>query len=235
MDFEHYEGDFGCFDPSDQRGLGVLPPGWLECPATWPVPTCYAVAHGAGPNAILGRDTRALHGIIEAIERLSGFADVITTDCGYFWAVRGAAGALPPAARVLFSLDLLPIAATLTERSIGVLTYSEEHAAHLLSKHPLRDRLTLVGLSHLPSWKAIGSDDFVEAGGWTNDSLRSEMLDLLSEESAYGRLRATGVLVIEVAVLPQFRDSIREVASLPVLDAATTAVGLLGPNVLTNR
>lgn len=234
LDFSHYESSFGTFEPSDRRGVGYLP-GWLECPATWPVPTAYAVAHGAGPNAILGREPAALQAITDAIERLSDVAEVITTDCGYFWAVRSSPGGVPTGARVLFSLDLLPLAATVTDLAIGVLTYSEEHAEHLLADHPLRDRLVLVGFSHLPAWKAIGRDDFVQAGGWTNDSLKSEMVDVLSHEMTAGRLVGAGVLVIEVAVLPQFRDVIRKISGLPVLDAPNAAVGMMQSSVIASQ
>ena len=51
LDYEHYTADSGDFDPSEDRGIGLMPPGFFESPASWPLPTSYVVARGATPRA----------------------------------------------------------------------------------------------------------------------------------------------------------------------------------------
>jgi hypothetical protein len=226
LDCDHYVGQFGRFSPSDQRGLGCMPPGFFECPATWPVNTAYAVASGAKTLATLRGEKQAIEGLVRAIAMLEGSSDLIITDCGFFWTARLHAQEIVGTV-LLSSLDLLDLAALLTPDPIGVLTFDAERAQLLLANHPAFHRLRIVGVNKKPSWRALESDNWVEMGGWTIDALRRDFVDVVEPQVRDGLLKDAGVIVLECTVFPQFRDALRRITQLPVLDAASMAKGIL--------
>lgn len=230
LDLPHQTADFGLFTPDDTRGIGTLPQGWYECPASWPVPTAFAVASGAGATATVRGEPSAGEGVRAAVEHLSDFSDLIIGDCGFFWAARRHA-ALPRSVPTLISaVDLLEIAGKVTEREIGVLTFSAPHCEELLSKHPMRDRLRIVGVSDQPNWALLAEEDYAVNPAWSSSALERELTERLSNSRADGTLSDIGALVLECTVMPQFRKALRSVASLPIFDLASTAVALLGNN-----
>jgi hypothetical protein len=223
LDCRHYQAPYGRFEPSDQTGLGTLNAGFYECPATWPVPTSFAVAEGATPSATIEGEDRAVTGLLGALARLAPETDLIVTDCGFFWRARTLPEVVLQGTTLVSSLDLLDLAARLAPGPIGVLTYSERSLKRLLAEHPLLGRLRIVGLSDQPQWSHFASEDFAVRPAWTREGIRDELLGLAAQELAGGRLRDAQVLVLECTCFPQFREDLRRLTSLPILDGATLA------------
>jgi hypothetical protein len=223
----HYRATWGSFEPTDERGLGELPCGWYESPRTWPVPTEYVVPTGAGAESVLSGERSAMESFAVAAERIRDRVDLTIADCGFYWASRRYPGLLDRAGRVLFSLDLLPVACGMGPGQVVVLTYSGEHAERLLADHPLRHRMGLVGLADLPTWNRIRPDDFVQRGGWTTAQLRTELCATLRSLDQAGAFGDVAAVVLECSVLPQFRSDIARITHAPVLDAGSIACDLL--------
>jgi len=223
----HLSPEFGSFGPDDSTGLGGLPPGWFECPASWPIPTTYAVASGAGAAATLGGKDAAIRGVAGAVSRLAESSDLIIGDCGFFWAARDRAvfSAGPPV--LLSGLELLELAGRGTESDVAVITFSAPALERLLAKHPMRPRLRFVGLSDMPSWSHLAAEDYGLSPGWSTEQLGTELTQRLTERLADGSLDGVGSIVVECTVVPQFRAALRELTRLPILDLREVALGFL--------
>lgn len=221
LDLDYYVDDFGLFEPEDLFGLGHLPIGFFESPSTWPIPTAYAVARGAGADATVAGDSSAGAGLAAAAERLADVSTVILPDCGFLWQYRAQLRDLPSLPPVVFAMDLLDLAGGAAPGPIGVLTWSETAAERLLADHPLNDRLRIVGLNQNENWKVFGEK------GWTFEGMRSELLETVDREVTVGRFADTGTIVLECTALPQFHQDIQSTSRRPVFDAATIALGLL--------
>lgn len=227
LNLPHYQASFAAAcDPADERGIGSLPPGFLESPVTWPVPTAFAVAEGARPAETLGARPAAARGLLTALRRLEEHCDLAIADCGFFWAARPAP--CRRAAVLLSGLDLLPLSTRMTRRSIGVLTFSAPALKPLLAGHPERGRLRIVGFNDLPQWAAFDCDDYGTNGRWSLPALRDELLGRVARELHGGDLQGVGALLIECTLMPQFRAAIREVTDLPVLDVTGSALAMPG-------
>lgn len=216
LDSQHYGDSFGSFTPDEVRGLGCLPVGFFESPATWPVPTVFCVAEGSGGEGVLRADEQAIIGLEAAVRRLEPITDAVVADCGFFWAARKRARL--PGVTFLSGLDLLDVLLSTTQGPIGVLTYSESDAIRLLSDTPGFARLRIVGVRHLPSWAALGRDDFVAAGGWSVASLEQDLVELAKREIARGRLQDVQAVLLECTIMHQFVRALRELTSVPILD-----------------
>ncbi len=229
LDLPHYAGRSGAFTPAEEVGLGNLPRGFFECPATWPLPTAYEVAEGADIAATLSGAEVAKRGVATAVQRLAGECDLVIGDCGFFWVarerVRGTTGSV-----ILSGLDLLPLAASLTRRPIGVLTFSVDALGPMLAGSPFAHRLRVLGLAAEPTWSRLAVDDYGTDEGWTRDALETELLDRVATEVREGGLlHGVGALVLECTVMPQFAAALSTLTRLPILDLATLATGLLAP------
>ena len=73
-------------------------PGDMGNGATWPFPLLYGVVRGASPTCGVERNAEGLlEAVIEAARDLAGLgAEAITTHCGFFSLVQGAAAAAAP-------------------------------------------------------------------------------------------------------------------------------------------
>lgn len=227
LDSDHYVAERGRFSPADPQGLGRLPRGFFECPATWPVPTEFAVAKGATAKATLRLEKQTVEGLKTAVGDLAQRCDVVVANCGFFWGAWGAMSCGFPTVLLLSGLDVLDLVAVSTNKPIGVLTYSKEDAVQLLKDHPSFDRLRLVGLSDLPAWTAFGYDDYVTNGKWTVEQLRREFLRRVEQELGGGTLSEVGSIILECTVLPQFIGDLRGLTTLPVFDLASLAKAAL--------
>jgi hypothetical protein len=221
LDCDHYTDKFGRFEPTDERGLGSLPAGFFESPATWPVSTVFAVAPGAEPHETIGGTVQATEGLVESVGALAPLCDLIVADCGFFWAAR--ARTRLSGTTLISGLDLLDLAGVMTSKPIGLLTFSEQDVRNLLADHPLYERLHVVGLIDQPNWNALDDTAFGDSGRWTVEGLREELLQVVSHELRDGALEDVGVLVLECTCLPQFRADLRGLTTLPILDAASVA------------
>lgn len=229
LDLPHYTAPFiGECDPGDESGIGSLPRGFFECPASWPVPTAFAVASGASAENTLGAKPVVGRGLAGALERLHGHCDLAVTDCGFFWAAKPAHDSRSRPPLLSSGLEFIGLAARMTQRPLGVLTFSAASLEPLLVGHPERDRLRVVGFNDLSEWAAFDCEDYATNGRWSRAGLRSQFLDRLSQELHGGSLEAVGALVIECSLMPQFRRDIRELTSLPVFDVRSIALAILG-------
>ena len=226
LDGPHYRSDFGQFHPSNRDGLGSLPVGFFESPMTWPVATAFAVAEGATTSATRDGEPRVVPGLEKAVRRLAPVADVIISDCGFFY------GALPEAQidrvvpTIISGLELIDLAAAFASGPIGVLTANKPRVDEMLASHPVAERIRVAGVENTPSWTALGDLNFAESA-WTTASLRDELLDTVAHESETGSFRGIRSLVIECTVMIQFRAALIDLVHVPVLDVARTATCLL--------
>jgi hypothetical protein len=232
VDSDHYEAKTGRFEPTDTMGLGSLPPGWFESPATWPVTTEFAVATGATAKALMHTGSEVVEEVVDglrnALSYLGPRCDLIVTDCGFFWGARSAVPAAQRSTVLLSGIDLLDLVAARSDQPIGLLTFAENSALRMLENHPARERLRLVGLSDMPTWNILNNDDFVLSGELDIDGLREDLIRRVSEELRAGELTDVGSLVLECAVLPQFLDDLHQLTAVPKFDVATLATAALG-------
>lgn len=226
LDMPHYSPRAGVFDSSATSGLGPLPAGFFDHPRTWPGATAFAVAEGAAAWPTLQGSAEALDGLLSAVARLAPQCDVVLADCGFFWAARREQPRLPGNV-VLSGLDLLDLALTVSAGEVGIVTYSKPHCEVLIRGHPALDRLRIVGLSDQPSWAYLSRADHGQLDGWSQDTLRKELVSVLQRERQAGMLRDVNALVLECTVLPQYRAAIRSVIDVPIFDARTLALALL--------
>jgi hypothetical protein len=222
---------FGCFRPDDAEGLAPTQRGFFAHPATWSVPTAYAVARGATAEATLAAAPQATAGLSEAVRRLDGSADLIISDCGFFWGVAQGTLLWAQTPLLLSGIDLLGLAATVTSQPIGVLSYSRERALAMLSKHPLLDRLRVIGFSAEPAWRPLAPES-CDRPDWRataldRAALGDDLMRILRAELANGELTGVGSLVVECTVIPQFRHLLTEITALPIFDIGTMAEALV--------
>lgn len=226
LDCSHYASAFGRFTPSDTRGIGYVP-GFFESPSTWPVPTTFAVASGAGPLPTIRGEPQAIEGLARAVDRVAGECDMVITDCGFFYAAVGRLSGRLGGTVLLSGLQLVELAGIMTTDPIGILTISAGRVEEMLAAHRLADRLRIVGVGDRPAWSSLGAEDFATNGRWTHDALRRELLEVVEPAFRAGTWRDVGVLVLECTVLPQFRAVLRSATPVPILDVASIATGAL--------
>lgn len=214
--------------PQEFAARGVTKPWVVQDPDHWGLPIRTAVAAGATAGPLLGGEPDALRGVVEAVRRLDGKADLIIGNCGFMWAAREQLVGSTATPAVLSGLDLLDVALRMTSRSVGVVTYSASSLDPLLAGHPERERICRVGLEDLPDWAAISAPDFMERGGWSLDGLAAQLCERLARELADGgELADAGVLVLECTALPNLRSAIRSVTRMPVLDVVSFGAAAL--------
>lgn len=226
LDGPHYSPAFGRFSPSDRNGLGSLPVGFFESPMTWPVATAYAVAEGATTGATRDTEPSAIRGLEEAVRRLAPVADVIISDCGFFYGGLAEAEIDRVVPTIVSGLELIVVAGAFTRGPIGVLTANGARVKEMLASHRLAERIRIAGVEDMPSWAALGDTNFAESA-WTTTSLRDELLHTVRIELETGSFRGIRSLVIECTVMPQFRAELVDLVRMPVLDVARAATCLL--------
>jgi hypothetical protein len=223
LDCAHLTFAEGTFRPDDHVGIGPLPRGFFENPQTWSTPTRYTVARGAGVLGTLRGDAAAIRGLKQAVVRIASTTDLVITNCGFFWSARAKWKQRFPGTVLLSGLELLEIALGLTPQPVGVVTFSAEDCRRLLDGHPDSARIRVAGVDHLPTWTMLREDDWALRGGWTVDGFRKELVGFIEKELREGSLLGIGSLLLECTAMPQFRDDIRTVTSVPILDIAEFA------------
>lgn len=220
--------DYGRYRSRDGVGLGISEIGIFECPATWPVDSVYAIAKGGVSQAVLDGTDGASAGVVAAVRRLAPESDLVITNCGFFWRGWKLLRGTNQTPVLLSALDFLDLALGMTAGPVGVLVHSASSAAAMLSQHPGRTRLRIVGFNDLPSWLAIESPDFMSLDTWTFDSLRDEFLRRLQVELADGQLKEARLLILECTAMPMWRAEIRRLTNVPIFDVMSVAKALLG-------
>lgn len=227
MEYNNLTADYGRFSRSDRVGLGSDCIGSIECPASWPFDTVYAVARGGGPRETLAGADSAVRGVTRAVHRLESEADLVIANCGFFWCGWTLLRGSTETPVLLSGLDFLDLALSATSGLIGVLTYSKPCVEALLRDHSGIKRMRIVGFSDLPSWKAIEEPDCFELGGWTEASLRDEFVTRLERELSDGSLKDVRALVIECVGMPKWRPDIRKLTNVPIFDLVSITKSLL--------
>lgn len=206
-------------------GLGK---GFFGHPDAWPVPTVFAVAHGATAAAAAEGTPQAMQGVADAVARLDGRCDLILGSCGFFAGGWDAMEAPPATPTLLSSLDLLDVALRSTARDVAVMSFSNGPAERFVARRPDASRIRVVGISPAGDWPLVGRPDWATNPRWTIAGLEAGLREVLADAvRPGGELDDVGAVVIECTVLPQFRSVIREHTRAPIYDAGATAVSLL--------
>ncbi|WP_310963944.1 aspartate/glutamate racemase family protein [Nocardioides terrisoli] len=218
LDSSHYTTSFLHCEPGDP-GPGLLPLGYWECPATWPVPSTYTVARGATPSAVIGGDPGALAGVQRASGLLEPRCSMVIADCGFFFSF---ATSLTQPSRLVTTLHLLDLATTAAgRRPVVVLTYDARAAATLLRDHPTRRRLHFLGLDSLSTWQELGSEDWALRVRDGAALLRFELVQRLEQSDVRELADQAGAVLVECTLLSPLIDDIRGAfPGLPLFDLA---------------
>jgi hypothetical protein len=212
----------GSFEPCRREGLGQLPPGFFECPASWSQPTAYAVARGATGLTSPELEADAFDGLIAAIDELAPHCSAIVTDCGLFYRARDTVARPSDTMLVLSGLELIEIAADRTRGPIGLLTHMPGDLDCVLEELRARERLALLTVAGQPAWEALAEPDYATAPKWTTAALREQLAATVQlAVSPGGAWEHVAAIVIECTFMPQFADDIRLIAGRPVYDAST--------------
>ncbi len=131
-----------------------------------------------------------------------------------------------PAATLTSGLELIPHAAELVTGPIGVLTIAKADVERLLADHPLRSRLKIVELQHLPGWNVFVETTVVSEEPIDMEPVRESFTSYVGEQLASGELEGVEALVLECTVLPQLRPQLRELTSVPIFDVLSYACSL---------
>lgn len=196
----------------------------IQDPAAWPVPVRTAVAGGAGVSALLAADPAALSSVVAATRRLDGDVDLIVGNCGFMCAAQPLLESSTVTPTILSSMGLLGLGLSMTAAPVGVITFDTAALECLLVEHPQRERIRVLGLERLPDWAAINGANFMERSGWSMNGLREQLVEHVARAlRPDGELDGVRVVILECTCLVNFRDAIRSITSLPLLDIAAFA------------
>lgn len=216
-------------DPADRRKMAS--PWTLTDPEAWDARIVTTIAKGVDSDGVLNGLGSTAEAVTAAVQRLQGIADVVIGGCGFFW--RPAHGPMAAHATsvptMLTVLDYLDFGGSVVGDTVGIVTYSPTSLSRLLSGHPLEASTRVVGLCDLPDWEAIGPTDYMTRGGWSMAGLEGQLLGRL--ESALqdgGELDGISSLLLECTALPNFRQGIRDLTTVPMYDVVQYATSALG-------
>lgn len=228
LEAEHSVDTLDLADPFSWRPPDGLGDGFLGHPGAWPVPTLFAVAHGATGRSSAECTAEALGGVASAIERLDGRCDVIAGGCGYFGAAWSVLDSPPETPTVLSALDYLDAALASTSRDVAVLSMSSKAAQDFLDRRVDAQRCRVIGLDDAGDWPLVARPDWVTNPKWELDGLVKGLRQVLDVESVPGgALDGVGGVLLECTVLPQFHSVIREYTKAPIYDVAAMVRQLL--------
>lgn len=215
----------------------------------WQVPFRQSVARGAydGSRVLVGEAVQGIvgegtAGTVEAARQLDGATDLIVGACGYFWATREALRSQTATPVITSGLEFLDLALRMTSRPVGIITWNDAALKRLLDRRPDFDRLRFVNVGDLPTWtgrmffrrldaNAPPSESNKEAlhmSARTKQRMGEELGQRLELAFASGGVfQDVSILVVECAAVPGFRNVIRSVTSVPVLDVAHFAKAAL--------
>lgn len=203
-------------------------PWAVQDPNFWQAELSTAIAAYTDSADVLAATPRAIRGIADAARRLDGNTDLIIGNCGFFWAARHELKGSTATPVFVSGLDLLDLALGSTKGPVGIVTYSKSALDLLLNEHPQYDRIKMVGLDDMPHWTAISATDFMAKDDWTFPGLADELSERLTEAMQPGHvLDGVTLLILECTALPNFREVIREVTTMPILDIVSFAEAAL--------
>lgn len=208
------------------------PPGLSESffghPGHWPVPSVFAVAHGAtGTTSALGTP-EAVQGVADAIGRLEGRCDLIVGGCGYFGDAWPLLRNRPSAFTLLSALDLLDTTLASTHRDIVVMSASTAAARRAVGGHAQSSRIQVIGLDGIGEWAHFARPDWARSGLVTDAGIVAGLRAVLERHAAPGGLlNGAGAVLLECTVLPYHRSVVREYTDAPIIDVERVLLGML--------
>lgn len=200
---------------------GAAMPFWITDPSFWELPFRNEIARGADPAANKIPTSEAANGISDAASRLDNQAQLIIGGCGYMWASRKHLYGQTSSATLISGLEFLSLAMLMTSRPIGIITWDATPLVSLLKDHPGSERFRYLNVGDLPEWSRSWTclSEYQKPGGWTKERMAQQLAERLTEAFAQdGVFKSVGILVIECMIVPDFRQTIRTVTSVPVLD-----------------
>ncbi|SEK13467.1 aspartate/glutamate racemase family protein [Paraburkholderia diazotrophica] len=217
-------------DASEAANEGPVMPFAVDDPAYWTVPLCKTIAKGADAAANKVPTPEAARGILEAAQRLDGHTDMIIGGCGYMWASRKHLYEQTSTPVLTSALEFLDLALRMTKLPVGIITWDAVPLMPLLKEYPGIERLRFVTIRDLPDFQKWVLDPCGEQApcGWSKERIAQQLSDRLS--GAFGRdgvFNDVGVLVLECTLMPDFRDTIRALTAIPILDLLSFAKAAL--------
>ncbi|GLR91680.1 hypothetical protein [Bradyrhizobium iriomotense] len=199
-----------------------LMPFSIGDPSLWRhLPLQSVIAKGADSGANKVPTPEAVSGILDAAARLDAQVQLIIGGCGYMWASRKHLYGRTSTATLTSGLEFLSLALRMTNKPVGIITWDAEPLVSLLEDHPGSERFRFLNVGDLTEWSKSWTclSAYQKPGGWTKERMAQQFADRLAEAFAdRGVLKDVGILVIECMIVPDFRETIRSITSLPVLD-----------------
>ncbi|MEM5292126.1 hypothetical protein ACFQ3P_41325 [Paraburkholderia sabiae] len=202
----------------------------VDDPACWTVPLCKTVAKGADAVANKVPTPEASRGILDAAQRLDGQTDLIIGGCGYMWASREHLYEQTSTPVLTSALEFLDLALRMTKLPVGIITWDAVPLMPLLKDHRGFERLRFVSIRDLPDFQKWVLDPCGRQVpcGWSKELIAQQLSERLGE--AFGKngvFNDVGVLVLECTLMPDFRDTIRGLTRIPILDLLSFAKAVL--------
>ncbi|UFW51338.1 MULTISPECIES: hypothetical protein [Bradyrhizobium] len=200
---------------------GDVMPFLIADPSLWHLPFQSVIARGADSVANKVPTPEAVSGIIGAASRLDSQVQLIIGGCGYMWASRKHLYGRTSTAALTSGLEFLSLALRMTNKPVGIITWDATSLVSMLEDHPGSERFRFVSVGDLTEWSNAWTcrSAYQKPGGWTKERMAQQFAEQLAEAFADdGVFKDVGVLVIECMLVPDFRETIRTVTSLPVLD-----------------
>jgi len=199
----------------------ILTPFDLYNPEFWQVPYLSIKAKGADAVSNKIPTPEASKGLLNAARQFDGKTDLIFGDCGFMWASRESLYRKTGTPAITSSLEFLDLALRFTNKSVGIISWNEEPLKKLLENHTEFYRLRFVSVGDLPEWYkwACDADSYMKPGGWTKTQMEKEFKERMEEVfSANGQFSDISILIIECTLVPDFRNTIRSISSVPIFD-----------------
>lgn len=219
VDESYYSDNFGLFEPAQCEGLGLLPPGFFESPATWPGPTAYAVAAGATGLTRAEDLGPAGAGVQAAVDVLAPHCDRIVADCGLFYRLRDRV-TIPVGIQFAASgLELVPTVLEGCAGRVGILTHLAHDLDLVLPLLPEPERLAVLPVQ-TPTWRLLAEPDFaLPPHPWTRAALLEDLLETaVRARQPGGAWEGVEAVVIECTFMAQFREALAAALPLPIFD-----------------
>ncbi|CAD6562971.1 hypothetical protein ACFQ3P_41335 [Paraburkholderia sabiae] len=202
----------------------------VDDPTMWQQPLQKVVAEGTGGGGLDGPTEDAVRGILEAAQRLDGRSQLIIGNCGYMWSARGHLYRKLSTPVVTSALEFVDLALKITTAPVGIITWNAATLKPLMHGVNELERLRFLTVRDLPDWANWPQDPFASATPrrWTKERMAQQLQQRVADAFREGgNFEQVGIIVIECTLVPDFRDAIRAVTSVPIIDLLSFAKAAL--------
>ncbi|MEM5461069.1 hypothetical protein VSR69_40635 [Paraburkholderia phytofirmans] len=199
--------------------LDEVIPFLVDDPALWQVPLVKAIATGVGGKEV--STAQAAGGIVDAARRLDGHAQLIIGHCGFMWASREHLYGRTSTPALTSALEFVDLALRITKLPVGIITWDAEALVPLMRETFGFDRLRFLSVGDLPNWSKWPQDPYGSEvpRHWTKEQMAAEFHSRLATAFAEGGdFNDVSVIVLECTLVPDFRQTIRSITSVPIFD-----------------